>query len=50
MSVVNTGVGFVFVANTGVDFWLSERVKNLHEWLELMHEHYEEVSKRLKQK
>ena len=35
-------------ANTGIAYWLSEPVKNLKQWLELMNEHYEAVSRKLK--
>ena len=35
-------------ANTGIEFWLSEPAKNLKEWLELMNEHYDALSRRLK--
>ena len=35
-------------ANTGIAYWLSEPVKNLKQWLELMNEYYEAVSRKLK--
>lgn len=35
-------------ANTGISYWLGIPAKDLHEWLELMNEHYEALSRKLK--